>query len=118
MEKSNYLVIKTYHERYYFSTITNFYWNKTLKDILNEYELKMEDLDSSQKGFYMVDKSQIRQLGNVELNYYKIDGVDGFDPDCLIIVDLNEINPDNDYNEFIWGHTNTKFGLLDIRKED
>lgn len=116
--KSNYIAFETYHERYYFSTEVDYYIDKTLEEVIVDkgYDINDKRLEKG-NGFYIIDSTHKRVLSDTEMETYKVSGVDNIQPESLIIIDLNKLCEENSYNEFVWGKTNNKFGLLD-RKED
>lgn len=108
MEINNWIVIHIFHERYFFSAETRYCEYMTLNKICEENNLKITDLEERQSGFYMYDKTRHKEdkdlaAANLEHIY----------PEVWLIMNLDKIDSDNDYNEYIFGKTNMKFGLLD-----
>ncbi|MGN0992953.1 MAG: hypothetical protein ACI4PE_03440 [Bacilli bacterium] len=117
-KKSNWIAILVYHERYYFSTEVGFYGNETLKTVVEDSGYDITKLEEKRTGFYMLDITSRRPISEYEYETGKVTGVEHIQPQVLLLIDLNQIDfSHNDFNEFIWGHTNTKFGLLDLKKD-
>ena len=121
---SNWLVITTYHERYSFETEINKFNNCSLKEVLDNYYIYSDDYDRIEKyrdktfpeeNNYLLDLSAHYEL-DTEYTYTKLKGLplQGIHLDVMYIIDLNKF--DNS-ESFIWGNTETKFGLIDYNRE-
>ena len=97
--KNNYLVTLVGHDRYYFSNITKYYNNFSFEEILKELNLTIAQVTETNPGFYIAD-----------LSYAAVGYVH---PKAWFIMDLGRINKNNDYCEFIFGKTKSKFGIPD-----
>lgn len=116
---SNYLVIETYHERYYFSTVTEFIFEHSLRDVIESTGYGgNSSWEAKGDGKYQLDITHRRTLDETEERVFKIKGVQQVMPESVIIIDLALVNKDNCFEEFIWGHTENKYGMFDIIKED
>lgn len=95
---SNYLVIKNFHERYSFETDVEFYVNKTIQEVVEDIgEVDITEFTLEKAGVWQLDRTS-RGEGNRIF------------PSNIIIIDITS---ENDYNEFYWGNTKSKFGLID-----
>ena len=114
--KSDYLTIEIYHERYFFSTKCRFHKNKTLEEVVEAEGESIKKVDyGNTPGFYMIDTTSRNSLS--QYDYVKSEQIEHISPSYLHIIDLHMINPENDFKEFIWGKTNNKFGLYDIKED-
>lgn len=116
---SDYFAIEIYHERYMFSAETCFYRNEDLETVIKDCGYEIEQLEDREDGYYMIDLTHRRPINDYEYETDRVKGVEHISPEVLLIIDLNQrdINK-NEFHEFVFGKTNTKFGLLDIIKED
>ena len=113
--QSDWLVLETFHERYYFSTVMDFYENKKLSEVVDAVGYQFSDLerchitDTSCK----IDKTRPRPLDKYEAEYYGLnpDNIQHISIDSVLIINFKE----DWQGEYVWGKTNTKFGLLDIK---
>ena len=110
VEKSNWIAIHIYHERYFFSAATRYYENYTLQKVIEENNLSIEKIKDSGPGFYMLDSTHRRNSECIDFEHIY--------PEVWLIIKLDELNFYNDYCEFIFGKTNLKYGLLDIINKD
>ena len=110
VEKSNWIAIHIYHERYFFSAATRYYENYTLQKVIEENNLSIEKIKDSRPGFYMLDSTHRRNPECTDFEHIY--------PEVWLIIKLDELNFYNDYCEFIFGKTNLKYGLLDIINKD
>lgn len=114
--KSDYLTIEIYHERYFFSTECRFHKNKTLEEVIEAEGENLKKVDyGNTPGFYMIDTTSRNSLS--QYDYVKSEQIEHISPSCLHIIDLHMISSENDFKEFIWGKTNNKFGLYDIKED-
>ena len=116
---STWLVIETWHERYSFSTQVTTYVNKKLSEVAEELGFKFSDL--SYCNIYdthcKIDLTQHEEFkGGYES--WEVKDIDAL-KDKVIPIHLESyliLNMNEDWeNEYVWGQTNKKFGLLDIR---
>ena len=112
------MVIETYHERYMFSTEVNFYIGETLRTAVEDSGYNIEDVEEhlQKDGRYMCDSTSRCAIADYEYETGKVIGVKHIQPSSLLIIDLDTIDSNNSFYEFVWGQTNTKFGLLDLIK--
>lgn len=124
-DKQDWLVIENFHERYSFETIQSVYHNIDLLDLIKEYfkaEIELEDEIEVKTGYfdgvcYVVDKTRHALLDTdyeaPELKNVPIKKV-MFNTICFISLEdfLN-----SELFSFVWGFTNSKFGLLDREGE-
>ena len=110
VEKSNWIAIHIYHERYFFSAATRYYENYTLQKVIEENNLSTEKIKDSGPGFYMLDNTHRRNSECTDFEHIY--------PEVWLIIKIDELNFYNDYCEFIFGKTNLKYGLLDIINKD
>ena len=113
--KSNWLVIETFHERYYFSTVVNHYEEKYLSEVVTDVGYNFSDLRycNIHDTHCVIDKTHSRAINETEEKYYGLETthIQHITPDAILILNLKE-----DWEgEYVWGKTNTKFGLLDIK---
>ena len=124
-EVRNWVKVTTYHERYSFETSLEIYKNKSLKEVILDdwdYNSELENIQVYRSDFpeercYEIDNCSHSQIDNK----YDLPGVDDklishFHIDSIFIFDL-ERWLENNYQSYIWGATNHKFGLLDKRGE-
>lgn len=116
---STWLVIETWHERYAFSTQVTTYVNRKLSEVAEELGFKFSDLSycNIHDTHCKIDLTQHEKFkGGYESWEVKDitalkDKVVPIHLESYLILNMNE-----DWeNEYVWGQTNKKFGLLDIR---
>lgn len=110
VEKSNWIVIHIYHERYFFSAATAFYQDSTIQEIIEENNLSIAKIKNSGPGFYMLDSTHRRNSECTDFEHIY--------PEVWLIIKIDELNYYNDSCEFIFGKTNLKYGLLDTINKD
>lgn len=110
VEKSNWIAIHIYHERYFFSAATRYYENYTLQKVIEENNLSIEKIKDSEPGFYMLDSTHRRNSECTDFEHIY--------PEAWLIIKIDELNYYNDSCEFIFGKTNLKYGLLDTINKD
>ena len=113
--KSNWLVIETFHERYYFSTIVNHYEERYLSEVVADVGYNFSDLRycNIHDTHCVIDKTHCRIIDETEAKYYGLETthIQHIAIDSVLILNLKE-----DWEgEYVWGKTNMKFGLLDIK---
>lgn len=105
-----YLVLETYHERYYFSTEISNYLYESLDEICESYDIKREKLKDRKNGIWFIDETTRRKADRPEIALY----TDIVEPKVTIIIDLAAVGLDDKFgDEIVWGKSNHKFGLLD-----
>ena len=113
--KSNWLVIETFHERYYFSTVVNHYEERYLSEVAADVGYNFSDLRycNIHNTHCKIDKTHCRIIDETEAKYYGLETthIQHITPDAILILNLKE-----DWEgEYVWGKTNMKFGLLDVK---
>ena len=113
--KSNWLVIETFHERYYFSTIINHYKERYLSEVAADVGYNFSDLRycNIHDTHCVIDKTRSRIIDEIEVEYYNLEAehIQHIVIDSVLILNLEE-----DWEgEYVWGKTNMKYGLLDIK---
>lgn len=120
---SDWLVITTCHERYSFETGINKFSNCSLKEVLDDYYIYNDDYNKIEKyrdknfpeeNNYLLDLSSHHAL-DTEYTYTNLKGLplQGIHLDVMYIIDLNKFDGSE---SFIWGSTETKFGLIDYKR--
>ena len=123
-DKKDWLVIENFHERYSFETNLSVFHNIDLLDLIRKYfkiEIDLEDEIEVEKYFdgscYIIDKTRHNLLDTdyeaPELKNVPIKKV-MFNTICFISLE-NFLN--SEHFSFVWGFTNSKFGLLDREGE-
>lgn len=114
---SDWLAIEVYHERYYFTSEIKAYKDESLDVVISDcgYDENFIEGDAKE-GVYLIDATHRRPIGDYEYETGRVQGVEHITPKALIILDLNKIHT-YDYHEIVFGKTNTKFGLLDIKED-
>ena len=112
--KRDWLVSETAHERYSFDTEINIYRDYTLEDLVTELGWTMEDVEKHpQNEVYTIDKTKHGEL-DTQYTYPEFQGTGaryiGLE-NCLIVP--LDVLITEEYAHWIWGQTNTKFGLID-----
>ena len=116
---STWLVIETWHERYAFSTQVTTYVNRKLSEVAEELGFKFSNLSycNIHDTHCKIDLTQHEEFeGGYESWEVKDiaalkDKVVPIHLESYLILNMNE-----DWeNEYVWGQTNKKFGLLDIK---
>lgn len=95
---TNWLVISVFHDRYYFSTEVTTEFNKSIKELCGD-----PDLENIRPGIWGIDRT--RRVDNKIIPY------------SVLYIDLNEQPLEELYTEYLWGHTKSKFGLLDKERD-
>ena len=113
--KSNWLVIETFHERYYFSTVVNHYKERYLSEVAADVGYNFSDLRycNIYDTHCVIDKTRSRIIDEIEVEYYNLEAehIQHIVIDSVLILNLEE-----DWEgEYVWGKTNMKYGLLDIK---
>lgn len=116
---STWLVIETWHERYAFSTQVTKYVNRKLSEVVEELGFKFSDLSycNIHDTHCKIDLTQHEEFkGGYESWEVKDivalkDKVVQIHLESYLILNMNE----NWESEYVWGQTNKKFGLLDIK---
>lgn len=118
--KKDWITIEIDHERYSFDTNIGLWRNMTLDELLNEFGyLHYKDkLEQSNDGFrYTLDfsvwseldtKYQYPELKELPLQHIHLD--------TLLIVEFDKFIEEEGAS-FIWGQTENKFGLIDIKRK-
>lgn len=113
--KSNWLVIETFHERYYFSTVVNHYEEKYLSEVAADVGYNFSDLRycNIHDTHCVIDKTRSRAIDEAEKKYYGLETahIQHIAIDSVLILNLNE----DWQGEHVWGKTNMKYGLLDVK---
>ena len=116
---STWLVIETWHERYAFSTQITTYVNRKLSEVAEELGFKFSDL-SYCNIFNTHCKIDLTQHEEFKCGYesWEVKDIAAL-KDKVIPIHLESyliLNMNEDWeNEYVWGQTNKKFGLLDIK---
>lgn len=113
--KSNWLIIETFHERYYFSTVVNHYEEKYLSEVAVDVGYNFSDLRycNIHDTHCVIDKTHCRIINETEAKCYGLETthIQHITPDAILILNLKE-----DWEgEYVWGKTNMKYGLLDVK---
>ena len=115
--KGNYLAIEIFHERYCFETNVMKYFNKSLAEIAEESlfdigKIKKHPIDN----IYTIDECEAR---DIKYNHQKIDDnkLVNYNIDTLLIIDWDDWIKSKDLVHFIFGKTENKYGLLDLKGE-
>lgn len=95
---TNWLVVSVFHDRYYFSTEVTTEFNKNIKELCGDPDLK-----NIRPGIWSIDRTR-------RIN-------DKIIPHSVLYIDLNEQPLEKLYTEYLWGHTKSKFGLLDKERD-
>ena len=124
-KKGDWIKIDTYHERYCFETRMEIYRNTTIKKILEggwSYDSDIECIKKYRPKFpdeptYIIDSTHRKEA---KLEYTNRLGIaaemlDSVTLDVTYIFDLNWWL-ESEYASFVWGKTECKYGLLDIKK--
>jgi hypothetical protein len=98
-----------------FSTDVDIYKDKLLSEVAAAvgYEISGLRYCNIFDNHCMVDTTDRRALEDYEKEYHKVEGVEVVSPSVIIFINLNAF----DRNEFCWGQTEHKFGLLDYIKK-
>ena len=123
MEKKNWFIITTYHERYSLETVFEFLPNKTLTEVFEELLIVNKDkLETVKEGHcYMLDLSARNSLKK-ELHSYSyplikdMTGLAHIHLDATMIM-TEEYIKNEGYVGHCWGSSDSKFGLLDYNRE-
>ena len=118
MECMNWIVIENFHERYSFETNMRLHINTSLKDIFKEYGVDPDsDKIKKNNNIYTIDYSKHTKIdtkySNPDLVRLPLAAIN---LDSLLICSLDDFYEEQ-YASFIWGDTNSKFGLIDLEKE-
>jgi len=114
----NWLVFDIYHERNSFENSFRIYPNYSLKDVILDSDMGVVDVywDKIRGNYfpnqhnYMLDRSyHYNENDNQTVINYSIA--------CTQIINLDEFNKEQ-YVDFLWGWTNNKHGLLDIKNKE
>lgn len=124
--KRNWIVLSVRHERYSFDTTLNIYWDRTLQDIMDnelflpmyeQYKDKIEKVHSDPDDHaYMLDLSSHSEI-DTQYTYPGLDAnkIQHLHLDVYMFVPLDEFL-NEEYQSFVWGNTESKFGILDIKR--
>ena len=117
MERS-WLVSETAHERYSFDTEINIYHNITLEKLVEQLGWTMEDVEKHpQDEIYTIDKTIHNELDTTyAYPEFKGTGARYIGLENCLIVPLDYLLAEESAH-WIWGQTNTKFGLIDKKGE-
>lgn len=116
---STWLVIETWHERYAFSTQITTYVNRKLSEVAEELGFKFSDLSycNIYNTHCKVDFTHHEEFKG-EYESWEVKDIAAF-KDKVVPIHLESyliLNMNEDWeNEYVWGQTNKKFGLLDIK---
>ncbi len=122
MEKKNWFIVTTYHERYSLETLLEFLPNRTLTEVLDELVIDKNQLEIREEGHcYMIDLSGRTPLKK-ELHCYSypnikdMTGLAHIHLDATMIVSEEYIKNEECIGQ-CWGDSDSKFGLLDYDRE-
>lgn len=116
---STWLVIETWHERYAFSTQVTTYVNRKLSEVAEELCFKFSDLSycNIYNTHCKIDLTQHEEFED-EYESWEVKDITAL-KDKVIPIHLESyliLNMNEDWeDEYVWGLTNKKFGLLDIK---
>ena len=118
MECMNWIVIENFQERYCFETSMRLHINTSLNDIFKEYGVDPDsDKIKKNNNIYTIDYSKHT---NIDTKYSNPDlaglPLAALNLDTLLICSLDDFYEEQ-YASFIWGSTNSKFGLIDLKEE-
>jgi hypothetical protein len=122
MEKKNWFVITTYHERYSLETLFYYAPNKTFDEVVDELFIDTDDMEVREENhFYIIDQScrNPMTMEKFKYSYPKIKDMTGLAHihlDATMIVS-EEYMKKEEYAAQIWGDSDSKFGLLDYNRE-
>ena len=111
---SDWIVLELYHERYFFTQAIKTYKDEALSCVIDDLGYVEEQFEGDQQSGYLADLTDRRKIGDYEYETGRVSGVEHFQPRAVVILDLRKIH-DYDFQEFVFGKSNTKFGLLDIK---
>lgn len=118
--KRNWIVINIGHERYSFDTDIKIYNDMSLQELgQEEWNINLEKIEKvredSNDYSYILDYCNHSEI-DTKYTYpdFNDKQVNHFHIDVTFIFDLETFLAEQ-YNSFVWGITNNKFGLLDIQ---
>lgn len=116
---STWLVIETWHERYAFSTQVTTYVNRKLSEVAEELGFKFSDLSycNIHDTHCKIDLTQHEEFKS-GYESWEVKDIAAL-KDKVVPIHLESyliLNMNEDWeSEYVWGQTNKKFGLLDIK---
>lgn len=124
MEKRNWFVIATSHERYSLETVVVYCSDMTIEEVvnaklmINKAEIQEREFDH----FYCIDSSCRHKLekekhGDSYPNIKDMTGLAHIHLDSVMIISEAYLK-DKGIADLSWGHSDSKFGLLDYNRED
>lgn len=115
--KKDWVVIDTVHERYSFETTVRIYRQYTLQELKKEVLYDNDNIEKTTFGRYIVDRSCNNEL-DTKYSFPELEGqpLEDIHLDSICFIALEDFLKD-DYVSYIWGSTNKKFGLIDIKEE-
>ena len=116
--KTDWVTIEINHERYSFETNLGLWKNMTLDEVIRQfYSYKVEDIEVMSGNRYIIDNSHHSEL-DTQYSYPNIDSscIQHIHLDTLLIVELKTFI-EEECASFVWGQTENKFGLLDIKRK-
>ena len=108
----NWLVSTTFHDRYYFSTSFKTYFYCSLKEVIISEEGYVDKKWDKIRGKYYPNEHNYILDASRHFEEDKEKEISRYYIDCKQIMNMDELETTG-YVDFVWGLTNSKYGLLD-----
>lgn len=115
--KTDWILIELFHDRYFFSQNLKVFKDYSFEEVIDDLDYEDYIFEKVGDAGYIVDLCEHRPIGDYEYETGRVRGVAHFKVRSIVILDLNKLHQEEEL-EILFGKTNTKYGLLDIIKED
>lgn len=118
MEKKNWFIITTYHERYSLETLFHYAIDQTFNEVVNKLHIDTGGMETIEEGHYYVIDHSCRNTMTIEKHGYSypnikdMSGLAHIHLDAIMIVSEEYMKKEKCVSQ-VWGISDSKFGLID-----